>query len=117
MNNLNLFNCNSTDSNNINNNQEIMKENLLSSDSLACVTARLVKTMNMKQKYGNCVIIWRSGSSYTVYNDDAIVVKQIAGLQVKRVSEYSIVEFEEHKLDVILSHIVRKANMRVAICE
>lgn len=40
MNNLNLFNCNSTDSNNINNNQEIMKENLLSSDSLAYLTEK-----------------------------------------------------------------------------
>ena len=66
----------------------------------------------IKAKYPDRLLLFRSASHYIALNDDAKTVAQICGTQLTN----TLTRFEYYKLDNYLPKLVRAGN-RVAICE
>lgn len=66
----------------------------------------------IKAKYPDALLLFRSASHYIALNDDAKTVVQICGTQLTN----TLTRFEYYKLDNYLPKLVRAGN-RVTICE
>ena len=66
----------------------------------------------IKAKYPDRLLLFRSASHYIALNDDAKTVAHICGTQLNN----TLTKFEYYKLDDYLPKLVRTGN-RVAICE
>lgn len=81
----------------------------------------LEKSLNMKAKHPDAILLVGVGNSYYAVANDAIAVNEICGLTVKtygdcELSEIEAVCFASRALDIYLPKIVR-AGRRVAISE
>ena len=77
--------------------------------------------LQMKAKHPDAILLYRVGSFYEAYGDDAKAVSEVCGLTLTRRSDVQdITEFQAafpaHALDSYLPRLVR-AGKRVAICD
>lgn len=66
----------------------------------------------IKAKYPDVLLLFRSANHYIALNDDAKIVAYICGTQLNN----TLTQFEYYKLDYYLPKLVRAGN-HVAICE
>ena len=75
---------------------------------------------NLKKKYPEAVLLFRSGSYYNVFNDDARTAAQILGITTyvenNPDEHYFWAGFASQMLDEYLPRLIR-AGHRVAICD
>ena len=75
----------------------------------------------MKEKHPDALLLFRTGSTYEIYRQDAKKVSEILGTPVStrtvgKEKNVDVASFPHEALDTYLPRLVR-AGMRVAICE
>ena len=75
----------------------------------------------MKEKHPDALLLFRTGSTYEIYRQDAKKVSEILGTPVStrtvgKEKNVDVASFQHEALDTYLPRLVR-AGMRVAICE
>ena len=71
---------------------------------------------NLKRRYPDAILIFRTESDYQCYNEDAEITTQVLGITLIKRAKKSLLSFPHSMLDKYLPKLVR-AGHRVAICE
>ena len=85
------------------------------------VTPLMRQYNEVKGKYPGCLVLFRVGDFYEMFNEDAITASRILGIILTKrangsASHMDLAGFPYHSLDTYLPKLVR-AGQRVAICE
>ena len=75
------------------------------------------KSLEMKAKYGDALILFRMGDLYTMVEEDAEIASEILGLSITiSLNRLKSTAFPEFCLDTYLPKLVR-AGHRICICD
>ena len=75
------------------------------------------KSLEIKAKFGDAIVLFRTGDLYTIVEEDAVIASEILGLSISiSLNRLKSTAFPEYCLDTYLPKLVR-AGHRIAICE
>lgn len=87
------------------------------------LTPMMKQFYDLKEKYPECILLFRCGDFYETYGQDAVTASGILGITLTRRSngaggsgQLEMAGFPYHALDTYLPRLVR-AGMRVAVCD
>jgi len=77
----------------------------------------LERFLDLKKRYITQALFLRTGDLYYTFDNDALLVHRTTGSPLKLHQGHSMIEFNANTLDTLLSTLVRKAGLRVALAE